>query len=38
VKPAQLVREQLEQAGLRDVRILPDLQGIFPTFVATKPR
>lgn len=38
VKPAQLVREQLERAGLRDVRILPDLQGIFPTFVARKPR
>jgi len=29
---------QLEQAGFRDVRVLPDLQGIFPTFVAKKPR
>ena len=37
VKPTQAVREQLEQAGFRDVRILPDLQGIFPTFVAKKP-
>lgn len=38
VKPTRLVQEQLEQAGFRDVRILPDVQGIFPTFVAKKPR
>nr|MBI3613508.1 methyltransferase domain-containing protein [Nitrospirota bacterium] len=38
VKPRELVREQLEAAGFREVRILPDSQGIFPTFVAKKPR
>ncbi|TAJ10004.1 MAG: class I SAM-dependent methyltransferase [Nitrospirae bacterium] len=38
VKPAQLVRKQLDAAGFREVRTRPDLQGIFPTFVAKKPR
>ena len=37
VKPQELVREQLDAAGFREVRTIPDSQGIFPTFVAKKP-
>lgn len=36
VKPRDAVQSQLEGAGFRDVRIIPDSQGIFPTFVAQK--
>lgn len=38
VKPQRLVQEQLDAAGFREVRTIPDSQGIFPTFVAKKPR
>ncbi|MDE3035359.1 MAG: methyltransferase domain-containing protein [Nitrospirota bacterium] len=37
VKPRGLVQEQLETAGFREIRVFPDAQGIFPTFVAKKP-
>ncbi|MFM8552005.1 MAG: hypothetical protein ACKOCD_06800 [Nitrospiraceae bacterium] len=36
VKPAEQVRAQLTAAGFRDVRTIPDAQGIFPTFVSKK--
>lgn len=38
VKPQKLVQAQLETAGFREIRVFPDSQGIFPTFVAQKPR
>ena len=37
LKSRQLVTEQLTQVGFRDVQVIADSQGIFPTFVATKP-
>jgi len=38
VKSRALVQAQLEQAGFHEVRVFPDSQGIFPTFVAQKLR
>ena len=38
VKPQESVTAQFEAAGFRDLQILPDAQGIFPTFVMQKPR
>jgi SAM-dependent methyltransferase len=38
VKPRDAVRAQLEAAGFSQIRIVPDSQGIFPTFVAQKSR
>lgn len=37
LKPTRAVCEQLEAAGFRDVRVLPDTQGMFPTFLADRP-
>ena len=37
LKPAEAVQAQLEQAGFVEVQILPDSQGIFPTFIGTAP-
>jgi hypothetical protein len=37
VKPGEVVKGQLEAAGFRDVQIVPDTQGIFPTFISRKP-
>ncbi len=38
VKSRALVQAQLETAGFHEARVFPDSQGIFPTFVAQKPR
>ncbi len=36
VKPREVVQGQLEAAGFRNMQIIPDSQGIFPTFIAKK--
>ncbi len=38
LKPPEAVWGQLEGAGFVGVRMVPDSQGIFPTFVGHKPR
>jgi SAM-dependent methyltransferase len=37
VKSRQSVIDQLAHVGFQDVKVIPDSQGIFPTFVAAKP-
>ena len=37
LKPAETVRAQLERVGFVEVQILPDSQGIFPTFIGKVP-
>jgi SAM-dependent methyltransferase len=37
LKPTRLVCDQLEAAGFRDVRVIPDSRGMFPTFLADRP-
>lgn len=37
VKPREQVLGQLDAAGFRDLQVIPDSQGIFPTFVGRKP-
>lgn len=36
VQPREQVLRQLEAAGFRDLQVIPDSQGIFPTFVGRK--
>jgi hypothetical protein len=38
VKSSEVVRGQLEAAGFVQARLIPDSQGIFPTFAVQKPR
>lgn len=37
LKPPQAVLEQVKRSGFVEIRMLPDAQGIFPTFVGHKP-